>query len=227
MGGPTLIRLLARLAQAQAGAPAAALPDQLGAWIDWNRAVALSRALDAPPPDPDTSDATGADTLAAECAHVRAALAQAITEERGLVAAARPAILSAGGALAASAPASGAAALAQYHQKMQRSLAASAARARGRLRTELGLRSPALARLAEVDAAMEAALAPREHTLLAGLPALTRARFDTLAAAAPAGDRQAEAPWHATVRGELRQLLLAELDLRFQPVDALLAALKT
>jgi hypothetical protein len=77
-----------------------------------------------------------------------------------------------------------------------------------------------LARLAEVDAVMEVALTPREHALLANVPELLGQRFARLHV-------RGQTHWLDTFRREMQSVLLAELDLRFQPVDALLAALRT
>ena len=78
----------------------------------------------------------------------------------------------------------------------------------------------ALARLAEVDAVMEVALTPREHTALAKVPDLLAQRFARLHAGG-------HSHWLDAFRREMQSVLRAELDLRFQPVDALLAALRT
>lgn len=78
----------------------------------------------------------------------------------------------------------------------------------------------ALARLAEVDAVMEVALTPREYTLLAKVPDLLGQRFARLHAGG-------QPHWLDAFRRDMQSVLLAELDLRFQPVDALLAALRT
>ncbi len=77
-----------------------------------------------------------------------------------------------------------------------------------------------MARLAEVDAVMEVALTPREHTLLAKVPDLLGLRFARLHAGG-------QPHWLDAFRRGMQSVLLAELDLRFQPVDALLAALRT
>jgi len=111
---------------------------------------------------------------------------------------------------------------------------------RGRLRDMLALQSPAKARLAEVDAVMEATLSPREQALLAIVPGLLGVHFqrlrdagapDTPDTAADAADdtpaAPAAGPWLARFRQDMRTALLAELDVRFHPIDGLLAALRT
>ncbi|WP_404629658.1 DUF3348 family protein [Dyella ginsengisoli] len=96
----------------------------------------------------------------------------------------------------------------------------SASRFRGNDDDERPRDGAALARLAEVDAVMEVALTPREHTLLAKVPELLAQRFARLHAGG-------QPHWLDAFRREMQSVLLAELDLRFQPVDALLAALRT
>ena len=77
---------------------------------------------------------------------------------------------------------------------------------------------------------------PREHRLLAAVPGLLAERHrqlqrrasadrdtpDLLTQAIPAADA-----WLQILRKDMQDLLLAELDLRFMPIDGLLAALRT
>ena len=93
-------------------------------------------------------------------------------------------------------------------------------RLRGQLRDRLARQTPRQARLAAVDAVLEGVLSPREHALLAPVPALLAAHCGRLQRGA--GDHG----WYRPFREDARQVLLAELDLRFQPVEALLAALR-
>ncbi|HEU4670759.1 MAG TPA: DUF3348 family protein [Dyella sp.] len=212
--GPTFIRLLARLAEIDVAAPGQSLPDRLGGWLDWTQALSLAAALDSAAATPDTA-AAAPDDLAAECARVRDTLLAAIHHEP---------------LLAAGSTAAGDADFAPYRQAYlarQRAMQASVGRLRGRLRDALlqlparpGHPDAAPARLAEVDAVMEVALTPREHGLLARVPDLLARRFERLHAAG-------EPHRLDLFRREMQSVLLAELDLRFQPVDALLAALRT
>lgn len=116
----------------------------------------------------------------------------------------------------------------RYHARQQ-AMALAVAPLRAHLRERLAARSPALARLAAVDAVMEQALAERERGLLAGVPVLLAQRFEQLrqaAAEAPATPATPGAPaWLVTFRHDMHQLLLAELDHRWQPIEGLLAAL--
>ncbi|KRE88327.1 hypothetical protein ASG87_06835 [Frateuria sp. Soil773] len=223
--GPSFIRLLARLAGAgipQSGPP---LSDRLSQWLDWNRAIALSTALDAGLPaadDPGVPAAAGAEEE--ECARVRASLAQAIAGDPG----SPPARQQAGGASGGEDGEADYAAFRERYLAMQRAMLTATGRLRGRLRDRLAAEPGEMARLAAVDAAMEQALSPREQTLLAAMPVLLGGHFERLRQAAreaPAGS--APGAWLEAFRKDLRDALLAELDVRFQPVEGLLAALRT
>jgi len=179
-------------------------------------------------------------------------------------------------------------------QKMESSIAAL----RGRLRALLSARTPEMAQLVAVDAAMQQAMVEHELRLLAGIPNLLERRFQLLAreglakqselgaivqqpasasgapvpetssessvagqggpelgdslearAALPRPEQEAKAapantvqarlrraaskpelepgPWLDTFREDMRGVLLAELDLRLQPIVGLLSALRT
>jgi hypothetical protein len=206
--GPTFIRLLARLAEADVASSSQSLPDRLGQWLDWKHALALSTALDGHPSVPEAAAAIP-DDLPAECMQARETLASAIKNDP-LLAIGTPA---------------GEPDYATYRHAYltrQRAMQASAGRLRGKLRDALAQTSTDTARLAEVDAVMEVALTPREHASLAKVPELLERRFERLRAAGPSSHT-----WLDAFRRDMQSVLLAELDLRFQPVDALLAALRT
>jgi hypothetical protein len=75
---------------------------------------------------------------------------------------------------------------------------------------------------------MEAALRPRERQLLATVPAWLEQQFDALrqvpseAAPAESGDPS----FHRRYHHAMQRVLLAELDLRLEPVEGLLEALQ-
>ncbi|MCF7750151.1 DUF3348 domain-containing protein [Bacillus subtilis subsp. subtilis] len=219
--GPAFIRLLAGFAEGPLPATSPDIPDRLSQWVDWNRAVALSRALDGrlPAVAEDAPRFNAAER--AECVRVRAALAESIGAP---VAPPR-----------ASVSPDDYAPHRQRCMTLQRSMQAATGRLRGRLRDMLCQQSPEQARLAEVDAVLELTLSPREHSLLATVPALLGQHFERLrlaAVPAPAdGDTGQELPgrspagWLARFHHDMHTVLLAELDVRFQPIDGLLAAL--
>lgn len=228
---PAFIRQLARLGGVDVPASVHSLPEGLGEWIDWNRAVVLARALDGRPPA--AADEAPAHDGGDECAQVRESLAAAIVAACE-AAAAGPAEPRRGAA--AGSDREGYAVFHQACLTLQRSMQAATGRLRGQLRDRLACKSPELARLAELDAVMEQLLSPREQTLMARVPVLLGERFENLrraAAAARAGTDAAEAAmpesgtWRQTFRREMQDALLAELEVRFHPIEGLLAALHT
>lgn len=221
--GPAFIRLLARLADVQPAESGRSLPDRLSQWLDWNHALALSTALEARSVAEIGVPVVGS-TVQDECASVRRALAQAGSDACASVGAGRSS-------------AEAAVEYADFRQcylARQRAMLAATGRLRGRLRDLLAATSAGMARLADVDAVMEAALSPREHALLASVPGLLGVHFEHLRKAAlgqapgtepaPASTR---GPWLDIFRNDMQSVLLAELDVRFQPVQGLLAALGT
>jgi len=233
--GPKLFRLLARLADADASAPGRPLSGALSHWLGWTDAVALSTALGSHPL-PVTSRVRGVPGGAEEreCARVRAALADVITGDSVLAARRRGPARPSG----QPDPTDAAADYATYRQRylsLQQAMEIDIGKLRGRLRTALTARTPGMTRLAMVDTVMERVLGAREQSLLATVPALLEAHFERLrqaeetrlAAAQAAGEPVSVPPgaWLGEFRKDMQNVLLAELDLRFQPVEGLLAAL--
>lgn len=230
--GPAFIRLLARLTDAEIAPSSPVLADRLGQWIDWTRAVAVSRALDGTLPAID-ADAPFETIDEHECARVRSALEEAISSDTAPDAgkqAPRP-----GHSTDANAPLDYAP-FRQRYLSLQRTMLTATGRLRGQLRDTLARTSADMARLAEVDAVMELTLSPREQTLLAAVPALLQQHFERLRETAPAATADthtadtAQAPpasaWLDVFRQDMRSVLRAELDVRFHPIDALLTALR-
>ena len=223
--GPTFIRLLASLVDADVSPSPPSLADHLGRWLDWSHAIALSTALDGKPApaEPATHDCGSEED---ECARIRRSLAGAIVGDPKPTSPSRRAGGQAGQADAPEAvdyPM-----FRQRHLSLQRSMQAATGELRSRLRDTLAGKSVAMTRLAAVDAAMEAALSPREQSLLAHVPDLLGQHFERLhqAASARVASTSPNA-WLEVFRRDRQSVLLAELDVRFQPVEGLLAALRT
>jgi len=212
--GSALVRLLSRLTEVDVREPRQATADRLSQWFGWTDAISLSAALDGAVAAAAPSRArASASAEERECVRARAALAKAVAED-GVVAAAvdfTP--------------------FRRRHLTLQQAMEAGIGPLRGRLRALLAARSPAMARLAAVDVVMEQVLAAREHSLLAAVPALLEKHFTRLRQASPetVGEPGSEAEageWLHVFRKDMKNVLLAELDFRFQPIEGLLEALR-
>ncbi|MFL9867761.1 DUF3348 domain-containing protein [Paraburkholderia fungorum] len=248
--GPALIRLLARLTDVDVPESSQSLSDRLSQWLGWTDAIALSSALNNNPPAVGAGARAFNEAEESECARVRASLANAIVGDSVFAAARRRG--PAAQALAQSAPVDAPVDYKVFRQRylsMQQAMETGVGNLRGRLRAMLATRTPAMAKLAVVDAVMERALSERERNLLAAVPGLLAGHFErlreaeqqTLADAEASKDDEAAtattaAPpvsavmpgaWLDTFRKDMQSVLLAELDVRLQPVDGLLAALRT
>jgi len=236
VSGPTLVRLLARLTYADVSASSQSLSDQLSQWLGWTDAIALSTALNGNPPAV-ASGARASGGAESECVRVRASLAKAITGDSAFAAARRR------GATAVTAqgspePSVDFAEFRQRYLALQQSMETGIGNLRGRLRAMLAAMTPEMTRLAVVDAIMERALGARERSLFGTVPGLLGGHFERLRKADQAPDAPADgaapadsaaAPpgaWLDVFRKDMQSVLLAELDIRFQPVEGLLAALR-
>lgn len=244
LSGPALIRLLARLADVDVPESRQSLSDRLSQWLGWTDAIALSSALNGNPPAVAANARAFGSAEEDACARVRDALALTITGKSGS-AADRRRVSGHGLVRTASrtAPVEEVADFAVFRQRyltIQQSMETDIGNLRGRLRSMLATRTPAMARLAVVDAVMERALSERERSLLASVPVLLAGHFvrlreaeqTALAAAEASGDAApgatvAPGTWQETFRKDMQSVLLAELEVRFQPVEGLLAALRT
>ena len=197
-----------------APAPGMDFAERLSLWLNAFDAIGLQAAHQAirslaPAADgrPAARPPPRAEGIAEEVQRVRSILAHAIAQDFLAVAAPDPD----GAADRGYAP------FHQRHQELQRQMEQMVGALRGHVRQALGRVSPRLRQLAALDASMEQLLAQREQALLASAPALLRRRF--------AQRRDADAAAH-TFLADWREALLAELDLRLEPVVGLLAALR-
>lgn len=242
------MRALATLAGAAPAAPKDGVAEHLSRWFDWTDAIALSAALGtaAAPGAGAGATASAVQAEARELARARAALeklvAQAFPDPAAAAAPAarRAAAAPAEGGRRAS-PVRGAAAVAvdlpdpaegfaPYRDRcaaVQQAMQQRLGPLRQRLRTAVGDASPALARLAAVDAVMEQVVGAREQALAAAAVARRlEQRFDRLRAEQPDHDPAAAPRWPARLLAAAREVLLAELDFRMQPLEGLLDALR-
>jgi hypothetical protein len=240
LSGPALIRLLARLTALDVPESSQSLSDRLSHWLGWTDAIGLSTALNGNSPATTAGLGAGATTVsnaqAKECVRVRSSLASAIVRDSTLVPARQRKPVQA--------PREGAdantpvdyAVFRQRYLSLQQAMETDIGNLRSRLRATLVATTPAMARLAVVDAVMERSLSSRERSLLAAVPDLLAAHFDRLRKAEQEAQAQAEAmgdapavtpgAWLNVFRKDMQSVLLAELDVRFQPAEGLLAALR-
>ena len=241
--GPALIRLLARLTDVDVPESGQSLSDRLSQWLGWTDAIALSSVLSGNPPAVPANARAFGRAEEDECVRVRSLLAKAIAGDSVLAGSKRRGPASAS-AFAQSVPVDAPPDYAMFRQRyvaQQQSMETAVGNLRGRLRGMLATRTPAMARLAVVDAVMERALSERERNLLASVPGLLAGHFERLrdasqkAHAAHVEDADASqdatpvqpGAWLDVFRKDMQSVLLAELEVRLQPVEGLLAALRT
>jgi transposase len=250
----SLVRVLSEMGVAGRGALDAeagrnaqpSFAERLGSWLDWTDAIALSAALNAgetaaPAADPAAASRRTAAVAAAEaCQRVRDDLVQLATADVAYTAAAARDL---------------AVDFSPYRRDYlahQRAMDSAIAPLRAQVRAALSSLTPEGARLAALDAVMDAALRPRERQLLATLPVWLERHFERLQqieasakASAEAGTEAgaeagteagaeagteagaaASAALHHRYHRDMQRLLLAELDLRLEPVEGMMEALR-
>lgn len=204
--GSELTRLLARLADSPPTPAGLTFAERLGHWLSWSDAISLSAALSAEPSEPGLGRTRTLGSEEADAQRVRAALEASIaTGPRERV----PSPTDFGPHRRHC--------IAQQHA-MQTAIGAL----RQRLRDALSNQSPALARLAAIDAVMDQTLAVHERSLLGLVPLRLEAHFERLQHAA-----SDDADWPKAFREDMEILLRAELDHRMLPAQGLLDTLRT
>ena len=236
----SLTRVLAGLNLVDAGGAGPAFAEKLGRWLNVADAMSIYGVHNAGTSEASTTAGREADAAhaaaAAECARVRAALADAITRAWAPGAGGRRIDLPQPDPAAPMEIAADYEPYRRYYLAHQRAMEAAIGPLRARVRDALGRAVPALGKLAALDAAFDAILAAREGKALATVPALLEKRFEQLRAAhrqTLAATGQADAPalwlqpggWLAGFCRELQEALLAELDVRLQPVQGLMETL--
>ena len=205
-----LVRQLATWQPEPEGAepPRADVTERLGQWLNVADAIALRSLHQALPavkimPRPRGESLPGAAELQDELLRVRQALERAITRHDADLCDHEFALVH------------------QHVLDLQRHMDMRIDALRDHVRSTLAKVSVPLAQLAAIDAALQKMLGGREQHLLSTLPAFLRTRFARLRqgheAAAPLQPSS-----HAELTRELHSLLRAELDLRLQPVQALI-----
>lgn len=201
LNGSALVAWLSQQALIDGPATPPSCADGLARWLGWADTIPLAAALQAPPQPPSRG---ALPPLAAALARLRSRLESAIADDAALAAD------------------TDFAPHRRHCSTLQQRMEAEIAALRAQIRAALARRAPAQQRLAALDAVLARVVGAREQPLLALLPSLLERHFTRLR------DAQAETAtaWLQQFRDDMRQLLLAELDLRLQPVQGLLDALQ-
>lgn len=245
LNGSALVGLLAQLSLLDAPLAKPSFVDGLGRWLGWDLAIPLAAALNGPPQGPggcagdDPAGDDGARAAAAAAgsalAATRQALARAITDDGVRPAVPRrPGLRAPARRPADTVDAPAATDFAPYRRRcidLQQAMERAIAPLRQRVRGAVGRRSPALGRLAAIDAVLEGVLGAQQQALLAMMPTLLQTHFDRLRQA-PSRSPAAQGPnapapsldWLDTFHHDMQRLLLAELELRLLPLQGLLEA---
>ncbi len=228
--GSAFIRALAALNDVHAPASPDAFAQRLAQWFGWTDAFTLSAALSDASARPDLPAFGGRAAVSAderEFARVRAALAKTIADAPAGGPEPRRLVRPLAGPVAPAEMPTDFATYRQRYAQCQLAMETQIVPLRRRLRSTLADRSSALAKLAELDTVMEQVVGAQERALLATVAGRLEARFDRLRGTQDDSTSAAPTrpgPWLARFRQEMRDLLLAELDLRLQPVEGLLEA---
>lgn len=202
--GAALVRLLEALAdRRKRGRDArASFADGLVQWVGWADAIALSTALERSPVTASAPEQAFDER--AECDRVRATLVRAAARE-----------------VATADVELGFPSFRRRYVAQQQTMEAAIEALREQVRAVVAARSPEMARLAGVDAVMEQALSGQERRLLGTVPGLLERHYKRLR-----DEHEGEGEgWVEVFRQDMQAVLLAELELRMQPVEGLMEAL--
>ncbi|SPU49516.1 DUF3348 domain-containing protein [Bordetella trematum] len=213
VGGPAFIRLLTRLTCADAPESGQGLSDRLSQWLGWTDGLALAAALKSKPvPGQARLDRVQERDLIL----LRAGLSNAIARD---IAQRGPSPLRPQDSPAEDDYKT----YRQQYLALQQTMETRIGNLRTRLRATLASTTSELTRLAMLDAIMERGLLVRERALFGSVPTLLESHFERLRQTrAESGDA-----WLDAFRKDMQSVLLAELDVRLQPVEGLLAALRS
>ena len=215
-----------------------AFAERLGQWLDCSDAIVLHAAHSAtnPPAAQCAARPTAILAVGDELARVRTALVGSITKScspgDGETRLKWP-TPSGGATIAASDSASAFAPYRRFYVAHQGDMEQRIGALRRSVQKTLARASATLRQLATLDAALDQVLGARERQLLALIPVLLEDRFEQLLAGhrqslgdpAPADDPALwPGGWLERFGKELQAILLAELDLRLQPVTGLIEA---
>lgn len=203
-----LVRLLGEATPPAAAAGGMDFAERLSLWLSAFDAIGLQAAQQSIRAVRAAAAGTprSAQALAEDVQRVRGALASAIAQDP---------------------PPGDAPGYGPYHERhlqLQRRMEQLVGPLRDHVRQEVSRRSPRLRQLAALDAVFEHVLARREQALLPTVAARMKRRFERLRAQG-ASEAAEGGAWERDFAAEWRQVLLAEVDLRLEPVAGLVEAL--
>ena len=212
VSGSALVGLLTRLTDSRIPESSQSISERLSQWLGWTDAISLSSVLGAANKKQPSASRAVPSAEEAEVARVRDALMKTLADE--------------GGALRTATDFS------PYRRRYvsrQQTMETAIAPLRTRLQAALVARSPALAQLAAVDAVMAQALGAHEVRVLSTIPTLLEKHFTRLRRAqADAIDPDVSPDiWLDGFDRDMQSVLFAELDIRLQPIEGLLEALRS
>ena len=225
----SLVRLLdvwSPTDRAERDAPGMDFAERLSLWLNAFDAIGLQAAHQsirtmtaaAPAQAPGKSPARPgplAEQLREDLRRVRSTLARAIAQELP-----PPLNLPGHPRLAAQPSEQGYGPYRQRHQELQRRMEQMLAPLRDHVRETVAATSTRLRQLAALDAALEPVIGAREQALLPASAELMQRHYEQLRQTQPD-----DPDWLPAFERDWRQALLAELDLRLQPVAGLIDAL--
>ena len=213
VSGSALVALLTRLTDATVPESSQSISERLSQWLGWTDAILLSSVLGSKPaPKPAPASVTLSTAEEPEVRRVRDALLKTLAEENSTFR-----------------TASDFSPYRRHYVSRQQAMETAIAPLRMRLRTALVAKSPAMAQLAAVDAVMAQALGAHEVRVLSTIPVLLEKRFTRLRRAQADQIDPDVSPevWRDGFANDMQSVLLAELDIRMQPIEGLLEALRS
>ncbi|HEY2977629.1 MAG TPA: DUF3348 domain-containing protein [Burkholderiaceae bacterium] len=222
----TLIRLLAQLAEVDVPESKQALAEGLSQWLRWTDAISLSAALDGRPlgtPRIPSGRPPAAGTAESDFIRVRTTLVNSIVGDFAVPV---------GKEYPRGVAQADFSVLRRRYTAKQQAMETSITALRSRLRDVLASVSPSLAQLAAVDAVMDQVLGVQERAALSTVPMWLDKHFQRLREALAheepdeAGGGSRRAGRLDVFHEDMQAILLAELDIRLQPTQGLLDALR-
>ncbi len=229
-----LVRLLVSLDIAPVSHSEQTFAEKLSHWVSWTDAISLSRVLangrGVPAPDARPGGPVGAQAVIELVRRVRTELAASIANDATLQ----------GDTLLRDPIGAGSTvgdkvdyrAYRRNYRAHQHTMEDRIAELRNQVRAAVSSQGPALGELAALDAVFDDAMAAHQRRVLENAPLLLEKRFQShekLLQEAPARradpDRQAPRALPAAIGRTMQHALLAELEVRLQPVEGMVEAL--